>query len=168
MIAIKTVLVATDFSEAAETALAYGRALARAFGATLHVVHVVGDVFAMTAVGPFNSGTVVGQLQLSLEEQARRDLDAIVREDDRRELHATPVLLTGANPGAEIAAYAKQSGADVIVMGTHGRSRIASLVIGSVAEKVVRLAPCPVLTVRHPQHEFVVPDALQRVAAPTK
>jgi nucleotide-binding universal stress UspA family protein len=53
----------------------------------------------------------------------------------------------------------------IIVMGTHGRGVMAHLVLGSVAEKVVRTAPCPVLTVRHPQHEFVLPDALieQRV-----
>jgi nucleotide-binding universal stress UspA family protein len=49
-------------------------------------------------------------------------------------------------------------------MGTHGRGAIAQLLVGSVAEKVVRTAPCPVLTVRHPEHEFVVPDALVAVA----
>ena len=53
---------------------------------------------------------------------------------------------------------------DLIVMGTHGRGAIAQLLVGSVAEKVVRTAPCPVLTVRHPEREFVVPDAADTTA----
>jgi nucleotide-binding universal stress UspA family protein len=54
--------------------------------------------------------------------------------------------------------YAKARQIDLIVMGTHGRGTVAQILEGSVAERVVRLAPCPVLTVRHPEHEFVVPD----------
>jgi nucleotide-binding universal stress UspA family protein len=53
---------------------------------------------------------------------------------------------------------------DIIILGTHGRGALAQLFVGSVAERVVRTAPCPVLTVRHPEHEFVLPDALQTVA----
>jgi nucleotide-binding universal stress UspA family protein len=56
--------------------------------------------------------------------------------------------------------YAKETGADLIVMGTHGRGAMAHLLMGSVAERVVRLAGCPVLVVRHPEHEFLVPDTL--------
>jgi nucleotide-binding universal stress UspA family protein len=57
--------------------------------------------------------------------------------------------------------YAKDVKADLLIIGTHGRGAMAHLLMGSVAERVVRTAHCPVLTVRHPQHEFVVPDALQ-------
>jgi nucleotide-binding universal stress UspA family protein len=60
--------------------------------------------------------------------------------------------------------YARDAHVDAIVVGTHGRGKLAQLFMGSVAEKVVRYAPCPVLTVRHPEHEFVLPDALQTVA----
>jgi nucleotide-binding universal stress UspA family protein len=60
-------------------------------------------------------------------------------------------------PFVEILRYAKEQGIDLIVMGTDGRGPIVHMLIGSVAEKVVRKAPCPVLTVRHPQHEFVLP-----------
>jgi nucleotide-binding universal stress UspA family protein len=56
--------------------------------------------------------------------------------------------------------FAKEINVDLIVMGTHGRGAVAHLLMGSVAERVVRTAPCPVLTVRHPEHEFVHPDAL--------
>ena len=62
-----------------------------------------------------------------------------------------------AGPWAEIVRYAKEGGLDLIIVGTHGRGMLGHLLMGSVAEKVVRMAPCPVLTVRHPQHEFVLP-----------
>ena len=64
----------------------------------------------------------------------------------------------------QIVNYAKEIGSDLIVMGTHGRGPMAHLLMGSVAERVVRLAGCPVLVVRHPEHGFVVPDALAVVA----
>jgi nucleotide-binding universal stress UspA family protein len=60
--------------------------------------------------------------------------------------------------------YARDHDVDIIVMGTHGRGALGHLVMGSVAERVVRLAPCPVLTVRHPEHEFIRPDALATLA----
>ena len=63
-----------------------------------------------------------------------------------------------------IVEYARNHGVNLIVMGTHGRGAVAHLLLGSVAERVVRLAPCPVLTVRHPEHEFVQPDTLATVA----
>ena len=61
-------------------------------------------------------------------------------------------------PYVEIVRCAQESDIDLIVMGTHGRGFVAHILIGSVAEKVVRRSPCPVLTVRHPEHEFVLPD----------
>ena len=72
-------------------------------------------------------------------------------------------LTTEASPSAAIVFYARDAAIDLIVIGTHGRGAIAQLLIGSVAERVVRLAPCPVLTVRNPEHEFVLPDALAAV-----
>ena len=160
MIALKNVLVATDFSEPSATALEYGRALARTFNASLHVLHVVDNVFAQAMLADAAPANYAGLLQ-EIEESGRKQLEAIVREDDRRELHATPVLLTYTGPAAGIVSYAKQRDVDLIVMGTHGRAGFSHVLMGSVAEKVVRSAPCPVLTVRHPEHEFISPDALQ-------
>ena len=68
-------------------------------------------------------------------------------------------------PAREIVSYAASAHIDLIVMGTHGRGPVAHLFMGSVAERVVRTASCPVLIVRHPEHEFIRPDALQTVAA---
>jgi nucleotide-binding universal stress UspA family protein len=76
----------------------------------------------------------------------------------------TPVVLTSASPAFAIIDYAGGHDIDLIVMGTHGRGGLAHMLMGSAAEKVVRLAPCPVLTVRHPEHEFVRPDTLTVVA----
>jgi nucleotide-binding universal stress UspA family protein len=163
MIAVKNVLVATDFGTASETALAYGRELARTFNATLHVLHAVDDVLgrAMSAEG---YAADVSEIQRAIERSARERLDAVVAADDRRELHANVVLVTSVNPAQAIVTYAKEAAIDLIVLGTHGRGGMAHFFMGSVAERVVRTAPCPVLTVRHPEHEFIQPDALQAVA----
>jgi nucleotide-binding universal stress UspA family protein len=72
--------------------------------------------------------------------------------------------VTGTNPAATIVDYARAHMIDLIVLGTHGRGAVAHMFMGNVAERVVRSAPCPVLTVRHPQHEFVLPDALVAVS----
>jgi nucleotide-binding universal stress UspA family protein len=78
-------------------------------------------------------------------------------------LHAKPVLVTSSTPAGAIVEYARQSNADLILMGTHGRGAVAHFLMGSVAERVVRVAPCPVLTMRHSEREFLWPDALVAV-----
>ncbi len=193
MIALKKILVATDFSEPSEAALAYGLELARQFGSTVVVAHVVEN--ALTgAVGA--DGFVFSDpgLQQHLEASARRRLDTLLSDedravlgaetiviasntpayaivdyartaDDRSQLHACTVLETSDEPADAITRYARCANIDLIVMGTHGRSGLSHLLVGSVAERVVRTAPCPVLTVRHPEHEFVVPDATPHEAA---
>jgi nucleotide-binding universal stress UspA family protein len=159
MIALKKILVATDFGEAADAALAYGRELARQFGAGLEVVHVVENIYSR-AFGADGFAISYPELQRDLEETARKQLNALVCEEDRLELQARPVIVVANSPAVAIAAYAREHRVDLIVMGTHGRAAVAHLLMGSVAERVVRTAPCPVLTVRHPEHEFVLPDAL--------
>ena len=72
--------------------------------------------------------------------------------------------MTSNSPAIEIVDYARKNGIDLIVMGTHGRGAIAHFFMGSVAERVVRMAPCPVLTVRNSEREFVLPDALVAVS----
>jgi nucleotide-binding universal stress UspA family protein len=162
MIALKRILVPTDFDEAADAALDYARALARAFGASLTVLHVADD--AMLANVGVEGYIVYPEAQRALEESARVQLAALVREDDRRELRAEAVLCTSRTTALTIVEYARDHQFDLIVMGTHGRGAMAHLLMGSVAERVVRTAPCPVLTIKHPEHEFVVPDALVRSA----
>jgi nucleotide-binding universal stress UspA family protein len=162
MIVLKKILVATDFGEAAEVALRYGRELARNFGATLHVIHVADDLAARVTGFPEYAPSLV-RLQSDVVTAARKQLDALLSDEDRREQNAKAVLFVSQWPAQTILEYAREEHVDAIVLGTHGRGKIAQLFMGSVAERVVRHAPCPVLTVRHPEHEFVLPDALQTV-----
>jgi nucleotide-binding universal stress UspA family protein len=163
MIALKRVLVATDFGETAQVALNYGRELARAFGARLDVLHVCDSIVAR-GIGVDGFVPDYTMLQKDLETDARTKLESLLYDEDRAMLNAQAVLITSSTPALAIAQYAQESHADLVVMGTHGRGAMAHLLLGSVAERVVRIAPCPVLTVRHPEREFVLPDALVAVA----
>lgn len=155
MIDLNTILVPTDFSEPSQKALAYARALTRLFEGSLHVLHVVEE--------PFVHGWTVEGYVASLPDfreellhRAAEEMDKLFTADERKLLQVQLVGRAG-NPFTEIVRYAKQKEIDLIVMGTHGRGKMAQLLLGSVAEKVVRAAPCPVLTVRHPEHDFVLP-----------
>ena len=164
MIAPKNILVATDFSEPSDAALTYGRSFARSYGATLHVVHVVDDLAMRTT--ELSAGLAsAGHVQRQMEEDARLKLASLLTEEDHRDLHVRAEVVTSAAPAQTILAYANTGKIDLIVIGTHGRTGLSRLFMGSVAQHVVRLAPCPVLTVRHPEREFVQPDALQTVAS---
>ena len=94
------------------------------------------------------------------EKGSSEDLDGLMRDDDRTALGAVGVVIRGTNPAETIVAYAKANSIDLIVTGTHGRGGIKHLLMGSVAERVVRTAPCPVLTVRAHERDFIVPDAI--------
>jgi universal stress protein A len=146
---ISRILVPTDFHAPSDAALDYARALAGEFGASIDLVHVFDD--------PFTSGAFIGDgtvmmpvdLQESLLNSAREQLE------QRHAGHATTLpgssteLLMGA-PAKRIVERAKETQADIIVMGTQGRSGLGHLLLGSVAERVVRTATCPVLTWRGP------------------
>jgi nucleotide-binding universal stress UspA family protein len=131
------ILVPTDFSTPSDAALAYGRALAGRFSAPLHLMNVAENLFLRAVVADPRDA----------EASTRRRLDECLTDDDRR-LGAVPVVKRSDEPADEIVSYARTAGIGLIVMGTHGRSGMAHLLIGSVAERVVRAAPCPVLTVR--------------------
>lgn len=159
MIALKKILVPTDFGEAADAALNYARALARNFDASVDVLHVAEDVSTRMLAGEMYVA-VPQTLQNDVEEAARKQLDGRLIDNDPNPLPVRPVLIVSNAPAVSIVNYAKETGTNLIVMGTHGRGPMAHLFMGSVAERVVRLAPCPVLVVRHPEHEFVLPDTL--------
>jgi nucleotide-binding universal stress UspA family protein len=161
MIAIKRILVATDFGPASESALRYGRELARSFGAALHVLHVAENVFARAA-DAFSYIPV--EVQQDVEAAAREQTERLLNEEDCRDLQAVAATVTSNATADAITEYARANRINLIVMGTHGRRAVARFFIGSVAERVVRTAPCPVLTVRTPEQEFVLPDALVPLA----
>jgi nucleotide-binding universal stress UspA family protein len=159
MIRLKNILVATDFSEPSDAALAYGRQLARSFGARLIVFHAAENI-AARGYGADGFVFLEPDLQSQVEAAARTHARSLISDEDCQELGAEAVVVTAISPAAAITEYARREQIDLIIVGTHGRSGVAHLMMGSVAERVVRTAPCPVLTVRHPEHEFVLPDAL--------
>ena len=157
MIVLKNILVATDFSEPSAKALAYGRDLARSYNATLHLLHVTEDI--MLRYAP-EIGFALPEMQRDLDRAARLELEKLITDDDTRTLRVVPALETASNAAASIVAYARTHEVDLIVVGTHGRGVVKHLLMGSVAERVVRTAPCPVLAVRAHEREFIAPDAL--------
>lgn len=157
MIIIKNVLVATDFSEPSAVAMDYGRDLARSYDATLHVLHVVENV--MVRYSP-EVGLTSPVLQENLESAARHELAAVITDDDRRSLDLETAIRVSTSIAGGIVDYAREHAIDLIIVGTHGRSGMQHLLMGSVAERVVRTAPCPVLAVRERARGFLAPDAL--------
>jgi nucleotide-binding universal stress UspA family protein len=141
------ILVPTDFSEASDAALEYARAVAARFGSTLHLLHVVEAPFVTGPMGTEVFITESPAVQAELFEEAQVRLAARVTEHDKGRFHTTTEIVSGTT-ARTILGYASERGINLIVMGTHGRSGMAHLLMGSVAEKIVRNAPCPVLTVR--------------------
>jgi len=139
---IAKILVPTDFSEPADEALEYARTLGAHVGASLHLLHVMHE--PLLAEGLVAETTIAASP--SLHEQtlaeARKGLAC-------RSAGTASAEFTLGDTVANITAYASRLGADLIVMGTRGRTGMAHLLLGSVAEHVVRTAPCPVITVRH-------------------
>jgi nucleotide-binding universal stress UspA family protein len=142
------ILVPTDFSATSDAALEYARTVAERFGASLHLLHVVEDPFAH---GRFNGEMYIGEpfadLRTALMQEGEKQLASRLLPDDRSKFRATAEVVFG-NGLRTITEYAAERGIDLIVMGTHGRTGLVHAVMGSVAERVVRTAPCPVLTVR--------------------
>jgi nucleotide-binding universal stress UspA family protein len=157
MIGLKRVLVPTDFSETSDAALTYGIALAGAFGATLHVLHVVNQPMHEAWAGYAPGASFLSIIE-HMEADARQHIEALVPKEDLAVGRVVAATVWG-DASDQILEYALAHHIDLIICGTHGRRGWDHLVMGSVAETLVRKATCPVLTVRHPEHEFVLPDA---------
>ncbi|MCS6851906.1 MAG: universal stress protein [Gemmataceae bacterium] len=155
MIDLKRILVPTDFSKFSQRALAYAAAFAEKFGAEVYLLHVVQDLALfipdMITVSPPLAPSVD-----QLTAAARDAFQRLIEENrlDRLTLHCE---VREGTPFYEIIRFAKEADIDLIIMGTHGHTGLAHVLLGSVTEKVVRKAPCPVLTVRDPEHEFIHP-----------
>jgi nucleotide-binding universal stress UspA family protein len=137
------ILVPVDFSEMSQKALDYALDLGAKLGASVHVVHVCPLLYyALGADLPDDPA-----FERKLKEQLRHKLEALQKSLSDRGHKITTSLVDG-NPGQQISEVATQQGADLIVMATHGRTGMQHLMLGSVAERVVRTAKLPVLTVR--------------------
>ncbi len=143
----KTICCPIDFSDASRAAMEVACDLARRFGAKLTLLHAY-PVPGYT----FPDGSVVASPRMlqELAEQATRHLAEWQRQAQEAGAPGVEIHTAVGEPAAEIVAWAKEQGVDLLVLGTHGRTGIEHALMGSVAERVVRRARCPVLTV-HPQ-----------------
>lgn len=148
-IRLRHILVPVDFSETSDDAFDHAISLARAFDAELHVLHVLEDPFLYAP-------TTAQQFRDEFEAEQRQRLDALMGKHGVEGVKLSSTMQPG-TAFYEIIQYAKNNDTDLIVIGSHGHGLIAHMLLGSVAEKVIRKAPCPVLTVRPGQHEFVMP-----------
>ena len=153
MIRLQRILAPTDFSEQGEVALRYAVEFAARFDAELHLLHVVQSQLYLSPDPTLLSGPVA-EMEEQWKKAAHKQLDELTLPVPLP--NVVRVVLEGP-PVVEIGRYARENDCVLIVIGTHGRTGLAHVFLGSVAENVVRKAPCPVLTVRHPQHEFVMP-----------
>jgi nucleotide-binding universal stress UspA family protein len=166
--AVKTILVPTDFSEGSQAALEHATALAHLAQARIVVLHVI-ETIAYTmkeSLHRVDAGAMAKRMTESpqlmdvyalVQRAVEPALDQIVQDLQKNRVSASRCVLQG-TAYDQIAAQAKEIGADLIVMGTHGRRGVNHMFMGSVAERVVRMAPCPVLTVRAP-HDHAAPPA---------
>jgi nucleotide-binding universal stress UspA family protein len=150
MLSIRTILHPTDFSELAGYGFQMACALARDYGARLVVCHVSQP--PAVVYGEFGAAPPLNDTPESLRERVTR-----VRPTDE-EIDVQHYLLEG-DPAAETVALADDTQCDLIVMGTHGRTGLGRLLMGSVAEQVMRRAPCPVLTIKAPIGEMLMAAA---------
>jgi len=162
MSAIKRMLVPTDFSAASDIAFTYAMDMAVQQGVTVHLLHAIDDASFATAY-PDGFYVELPRLRAQLIGEATDRLNAMAANCKAAGVTATVEVAVG-GPARVIAQTATSRGSDLIVMGTHGRSGFAHLLLGSVAERVVRIAPCPVLTVRDTSRiaDVLAADAVTR------
>jgi universal stress protein A len=155
MIDLQRILVPTDFSKFSDNALGYATAFAEKFGAQLILLHVVQDLTWFIPEAILVAPAAMPPLE-EFRTAARTALDRVVQKMNLPVVKIQTAVVEGP-PFEAIIRYAREQNIDLIVMGTHGHTGLAHVLMGSVAERVVRKAPCPVLTVRHPEHEFIHP-----------
>jgi nucleotide-binding universal stress UspA family protein len=153
---LKRILAPTDFSANSRIAVDYACALAAQNDSELHLLHVLQDIMVLAPPDP----TGVYGLPANYEDRIRAAAEAALTalpDQIWPGRHRVVRALRQGSAFAEIVRYARENEIDLIVIGTHGRTGLAHVLLGSVAEKVVRKADCPVLTVRTTNHTFVMP-----------
>ena len=155
-IKFENILFPTDFSDLAQDALGHARTLADAFDARLHCIHVVDEAYQYwSAMGP--ESIPIGPPPEEMIELGRTRMERFRAEHLTGLKHEPVAHVAIGRPFAEIISYARGNNVQLIVLATHGRGAIAHMLLGSTTERVVRKAPCAVLTVRAGGHEFVLP-----------
>lgn len=150
----KRVLWPTDFSELAMHGGRYARGFCEQFDAQLHIVHVVPPPLSPDVSLVVSAEVPVTITEPELVEAAQNALDRLIAEQLGGDESIVTKVLFG-NAWTSICQYAQDNDIDLIVVTTHGRSGLLHVLIGSTTERIVHHAPCPVLTIKHPQKDFV-------------
>ena len=154
MIQLKKIVAAVDFSAHSDIVLKYAAEFSQAFGAKVVLCHVIAKADTLSQLPPTGEGYFPPNYEELQRQAAEKEAQRAIGAAGLKEASLTIVAGT---PFVEIVKLARSENADLLIVGTHGRGAVAHALLGSVAEKVVRKAPCPVLTVREGEHEFVAP-----------
>ena len=146
----ETILIPLDFSKPADKALEYGKAFARQFGAKLVLVHILEPMVVPAELGY----GFVPPPDDTLPVEALREKLVLLAASLGSDLSVTSSVRIG-RPWSEVVEAAKECAADLLIVATHGRTGLQHVLLGSVAEKIIRHAPCPVLVVRNDERDFV-------------
>ena len=155
MIRLAKLLVPTDFSEDSEQAARYAVELAKRFQAEVHCIHVVDIPADLLSTSDYYMTGPSEQFIDQIRVESKKNLDAFAVKN-LEGAQVQTAFLEG-SPFVEIIRYARDQQIDLVVIATHGRTGLKHVLFGSVAEKVVRKAPCPVLVVKREEHDFVLP-----------
>ena len=153
---IKKILMATDFSENSRWALTYALSFAKKYDAKLYILHVIQQPTYPLGMYAEISFDAMDKFNRNLSEATEREMKTLCETELEGFQNYESIIVSGA-PFLEIIRTAKEKEADLIVVGTHGRTGLDHVLFGSTAEKVVRKAPCPVVSVRLPGKTFQMP-----------
>jgi nucleotide-binding universal stress UspA family protein len=142
------VTYASDFSAASLAAFPQALRLAKATGGELTILHVLLTPASMFTAGGYVTQETWDLIEADIRARADEEMDRLVKRAAEAGLRATPLLVEGGIPAEAIVRAAEQAKTDVLVLGTHGRTGVMKVLLGSVASRVVATASCPVLTVR--------------------
>lgn len=156
MVEVKKILYPSDFSRYSLAALPMALDLADKYNAELHLLHVIDDSYQYW-MGGGESAVPVAISEDEIAESAQHEMDKFVAENLSGLDGQLIKKMVNGRPFVEIINYARDEQIDLIVISTHGHGALASMLLGSVTEKVVRKAPCPVLTIRHDAYKFEMP-----------
>lgn len=144
----KKILVPVDFSEYGDEILKYAREMAQKFDASIDLIHVIPNMDYFTPYESFMAAENIVAIQKGVEGEVEKDLDEVAKKLPG--ITVKKVIRNGV-AFVEILDYVRSEGIDLIIMGTRGRGGLEHIIIGSVAEKVLRKSPCPVLAIRPPK-----------------
>lgn len=150
MYKFKHILVPTDFSEQFETAFSYAKELAASIGSTLHVIHVIEPAMIPADAAIYPDSKMI-DVQTDIQKKAEGKMKDIEKNIDPEKMNLKTEILKG-DPSETIVDYAEANEIDAICISTHSKTGLEKFIFGSVTEKVLRKAPCPVIAIRMPEH----------------